>query len=101
MSSTSALTSFPTGSTWRDAYLARPEGEGPFPGVVVIHEIYGLNENIKDIARRFANEGYVALGVDLFSNQNRAICMARFISGMLLSPSSLNHQGIRDLKAAL
>jgi carboxymethylenebutenolidase len=99
MSITTADTSFPTGSARRDAYLARPEGSGPFPGVVVIHEAYGLNENIKDIARRFANEGYVALAVDLFSSQNRAVCMARFMGGMIFN--SLNHQGIRNLKAAL
>lgn len=101
MSITAANTAYPSGSARRDAYLARPEGDGPFPGVVVIHEIFGLNENIRDIARRFANEGYAALAVDLFSNQNRMICMARFMGGMMLSATSTNHQGIRDLKAAL
>src|SRR6266849_5648376 len=34
------------------AYLAQPEGKGPFPAVVVIFEAFGLNENIKDITRR-------------------------------------------------
>jgi carboxymethylenebutenolidase len=101
MSITAADTSYPTGSARRDAYLARPEGDGPFPGVVVIHEIYGLNENIRDIARRFANEGYAALAVDLFSNQNRMVCMARFMGGLMFSSTSTNHQGISDLKAAL
>lgn len=101
MSITAANTSYPSGVKQRDAYLARPEGDGPFPGLVVIHEAFGLNENMRDIARRFANEGYAALAVDLFSNQNRAVCMARFIGGMMLSPNSTNHQGIRDLKAAL
>ena len=48
-----------------DAYLVQPEGNGPFPGVVVIHEILGLNDNMRDIARRFADQGYVALAVDL------------------------------------
>ncbi len=99
MSITTALTSFPTDSTRRGAYLACPEGDGPFPGVVVIHEIFGLNENIKDIARRFAHEGYAALAVDLFSNQRRALCMARLLWGIQFN--SLDHQGIRDLKAAL
>lgn len=45
--------------------LVRRE-RGRFPGLVVIHEIYGLNENIKEIARRLAGEGYVALAVDLY-----------------------------------
>ena len=80
-------------------YLALPDGAGPHPGVVVIHEAYGLNENIKDIARRFADEGYAALAVDLFGGRNRAICMARFMTGMLAG--SVNRFGISDLKAAL
>jgi carboxymethylenebutenolidase len=91
--------SFPTTKSHIDGYLARPEGEGPFPGMVVIHEAFGLNENIKDIARRFAGEGYVALAVDLFAGSNRVACMFRFMSGMFLN--SLNHQGIQDLKSAL
>jgi carboxymethylenebutenolidase len=80
-------------------YLATPEGAGPHPGVVVIHEAYGLNDNIKDIARRFAESGYMALAVDLFSDRNRAVCMARYMGGMLLG--SVNRYGIDDLKAAL
>ena len=76
-----------------------PKGEGPFPGVVVIHEAFGLNENIKDITRRLANEGYVALAVDLFAGRNRAICMFRFMSNLLFN--SLNNGSIDDLKAAL
>ncbi|MGI8553812.1 MAG: dienelactone hydrolase family protein [Dehalococcoidia bacterium] len=48
-------------------YLARPAGEGAFPGVVVIHENRGLIEPNLDIARRYAKEGYVALAPDLLS----------------------------------
>ena len=65
-------------------YLVTPDGSGPHPGVVVIHEAYGLNDNIKDICGRFAAEGYVALAVDLFTDRNRAVCMARYMTGMLL-----------------
>jgi carboxymethylenebutenolidase len=97
--SEAGLVDFRAGGATLCAYLARPEGQGPFPAVVVIHEVYGLNENIKDIARRFAAEGYVALAVDLFSGRNTAVCMARFFAGMLFS--SLNHLGIQDLKSAL
>src|SRR5689334_433573 len=91
--------SFPLGSTTRSAYYARPEGNGPFPGVIVIHEIFGLNENIKDIARRFARAGYAALAVDLFSERNRAVCMSRLMYGMLITP--LNNGNLNELKAAL
>jgi carboxymethylenebutenolidase len=47
-------------------YLARPETEGALPAVVVIQEWWGLNEHIRDVARRFASEGFVALAPDLY-----------------------------------
>jgi carboxymethylenebutenolidase len=82
------------------AALAHPDGDGPFPGIVVIHEAYGLNDNIKDVCKRFAEVGYAALGVDLFSGHgNQTVCMARLFAGMLFN--SQNHLGIKDLKAAL
>jgi len=47
-------------------YLAKPDGDGPFPGVVVIQEWWGLNDHIKDVAERFAREGFAALAPDLY-----------------------------------
>src|SRR3712207_4410983 len=93
------MVSFQSGDQRLEAYLARPEGEGPFPGVVAIHEALGLNDNIKDISQRFAGEGYVALAVDLFATRNRAVCMARIIGGTLRG--SPDRFGVPDLKAAL
>lgn len=58
---------YPSGSVTIQAYLAKPKGDGKHPGIVVIHENRGLNENIRDIARRFAAEGYVALAPDILS----------------------------------
>ncbi len=99
MTQTARMTSFQSGRRQLEGYIARPEGDGPFPGIVVIHEIFGLNENMKDITRRFADQGYVALAVDLFAGRNRAICMFRVMAGALLNP--LHNSGIHDLKAAL
>jgi carboxymethylenebutenolidase len=96
---TARMVTFESADRRLDAYLTRPEGDGPFPGVVVIHEAYGLNANIRDIAERFANQGYAALAVDLFANRNRAACMARLMGGALLN--SFEHGGIRDLKRSL
>ncbi len=45
-------------------YLVQPAGEGPFPPVLVIHENRGLNPYVKDVARRFAAEGFLALAPD-------------------------------------
>ncbi len=82
-----------------ECYFARPEGEGPFPGVVVIHEIFGLNDNIREITRRFADAGYAALAVDLFAGRNRALCMFRFIGQIQLN--SLHNGSVQDLKHVL
>ena len=90
---------FASGSKQLTGFFARPEGEGPFPGLVIIHEIFGLTENIKHWAQRFAEVGYAALAVDLFAGRNRTVCMFSMMSGLLLN--SLDHRGIQDLKATL
>ena len=91
--------SFASGSEELQGYLARPVGSGPFPGLLVIHEIFGLNDNMKEIARRLAEEGYAALAVDLFTGRNRVLCIFRLFAGLLFN--SLDHGGIHDLKSAL
>lgn len=48
-------------------YLVRPAGDGPFPAVLVVHENRGLNPYIKDVARRLAVEGFLALAPDALS----------------------------------
>ena len=50
-----------------EGYLAMPTDEGQFPGVVMIHEWWGLNENIKEMAEKLASHGYVVLAVDLYN----------------------------------
>lgn len=50
-------------------YLSRPRAGGLYPGILVIHENRGLVEHIKDVTRRYAKEGFVALAVDLVSRQ--------------------------------
>ena len=57
MTQVAQMTSFQSGSRQLEGYMARPEGDGPFPSIVVIHEIFGLNDNMKDISRRFADQG--------------------------------------------
>ncbi len=50
-------------------YLTRPQGNGQRPAVVVIHGWDGINDHIRDVARRLAKAGYVALAPDLLSRQ--------------------------------
>jgi len=49
------------------AYFARPAGDGPYPLVLVVQEIFGLHEYIKDVCRRIANRGYVAVSAQTFA----------------------------------
>ena len=50
-------------------YMAHPEGEVPTAGLIVIHEWWGLNDNVKAMARRLAGAGYLALAVDLYEGE--------------------------------
>ena len=52
-----------------DAYLAKPQAEGTFPGIVVIQEIFGVNAHIRDITERLAREGYVAIAPAIYQRQ--------------------------------
>ncbi|MDT8439553.1 MAG: dienelactone hydrolase family protein [Wenzhouxiangellaceae bacterium] len=63
-------------------YLAVPEGEGPFPAVVLIHEWNGLVDRVRQTADAFAAEGYIALAADLYrgrtgSNRDENIALMR------------------------
>jgi carboxymethylenebutenolidase len=49
-----------------EGYLAKPVAEGSYPGVIMIHEWWGLNNNIKEMADKLASHGYVVLAVDLY-----------------------------------
>lgn len=85
--------------TTLNGFLVRPDDPELHAALVIIHEAFGLNDDMRDIARRFAGQGYVALAVDLFSGRNQVVCMFRMLRGLLFG--ALDHGGIRDLKAAL
>jgi carboxymethylenebutenolidase len=59
---------FPEGESTL-GYLAVPEGTGPFPGLLLVHEWDGLKDRVRQVADAMAAEGYVALAVDLFRGQ--------------------------------
>ena len=64
--STSKTVSYKSGEDNVTAVLYAPDGKGPFPGIVVIHEWWGLNDWVKEQAAKLADQGYVALAVDLY-----------------------------------
>src|SRR3954447_5457317 len=57
------------------AYLAEPTTAPPWPGVVLLHEIFGVNDDLRAKADRFASRGYLALAPDLLSLGPRALCV--------------------------
>jgi carboxymethylenebutenolidase len=74
--------SYVPGDTVTTGYLAVPEGEGPFPALVIVHEWNGLVDRVREVADDFAAEGYVTLAVDLYegrtgSNPDENIALMR------------------------
>lgn len=77
-------------------FLAQPETTGKHPGLVVIHEWWGLNDQIKEETLKFAGKGYVALAVDLYRGK-----VATDPEGAHELMRALpQDQAVRDLKAA-
>jgi carboxymethylenebutenolidase len=64
------------------AYLARPEGDARLPAVLVYMEIFGINDHIRDVTRRVAAEGYVALAPDYFHRSGAGIQLGYDEEGM-------------------
>lgn len=88
--------SFPSGSETGHGLLYEPAGPGPHPGLIVIHEWWGLNDWIKEQAQHFASEGYVALAVDLYRGQ----VATDPDTAHQLSRGLPQDRGVRDLTSA-
>ena len=71
------------GSLNLGGYLATPEGAGPFPAVVMIHEAFGLNGQMRRHADRLAEAGYLTLAVDLFSDGGPRRCLVSTMGSMI------------------
>ena len=82
------------------AYVAHSAGSGALPVVIVVQEWWGLNENIKDIARRFANEGYFSIAPDLYSRQGKKVATDPNTAAELMGGLK-TADGIDDLKSTI
>lgn len=90
---------FPSQDAEITGYLARPIAEGTYPAVLICHENRGLTDHIRDVARRFAKAGYVALAVDLLSREGGTATLERdAVPGLLTDAGIERHVG--DFAAA-
>ncbi|MCC6454528.1 MAG: dienelactone hydrolase family protein [Caldilineaceae bacterium] len=81
------------------AYLARPVAEGTYPAVMVCHENRGLTPHIRDVARRFAKQGYVAIAPDLLAREGGTDTLERdAVPGLLTDAGVERH--VADFAAA-
>ena len=82
-----------------NAYMSRPAAPGRYPGVIVIMEAFGMVEHIEDVARRFAEEGYMALAPDMYTREGSPDPnnMEQVMQTMFSVPDS---QAIADLEGA-
>lgn len=72
------------------AYVARPEGEGPFPTVIMIHEFFGLNESIVSKADLLAEEGYLVVAPDTFRGSTTSWIPRAIYQVITTKPESIN-----------
>ena len=55
------------------AYVAKPSGPGPFPGIVLVHHLPGWSEFYIETTRRFAHHGYLAICANLYERDEAAL----------------------------
>ncbi len=96
----STAVKFPGDGATLEGYLSRPKGKGPFPGIILIHENRGLNDHIRDVARRLAEQGYATLAPDLLSRQGGTASFATSDDATKAFQSVKDDDVVRDLNSA-
>ena len=91
---------YPSGNVRMKAFVAAPTTKEKRPAVLVIQEWWGLSDHIKDIARRYAAEGYVAIAPDLYSRLGHALTTDAGEAGKLMNSLKLE-DGLKDLNATV
>ena len=83
------------------AYLARPEGDGPFPVVIVVSEIFGVHEYIRDVCRRLAKAGYAAVAPAFFVRKEDPAPLSDMSAIMAIVGAAGYEQVMGDVGATL
>ncbi|MGL4552001.1 MAG: dienelactone hydrolase family protein [Gemmataceae bacterium] len=90
----------PVGTETVPAYYARPKGDGPFPVVLVVQEIFDLHEHIMDVCRRLAKAGYLAVAPKLYVRQGDTSKIKEFKDIFKVVATVPDAQVMGDLDAA-
>jgi carboxymethylenebutenolidase len=92
---------YPSGNvTTIKAFVAAPNTKEKRPAIIVIQEWWGLTDHIKDIAKRYAAEGYVAIAPDLYSRLGHALTTDAGEAGKLMNTLK-QEDGLNDLNATV
>jgi carboxymethylenebutenolidase len=92
----------PTGSEKMPCYVARPAAGGPYPGLAVVMEAFGLNGNIRSLADRFAAEGFVVISPNLYFRQPNNVVGYDDLPGAIKLMGGLTDDRVAaDMTAAL
>ena len=78
-------------------YRAMPEGKGPFPVLLVVEEVFGVHEHIKDMCRRFAKHGYLAVAPELYARIGDPAALADIDAVIALVDKEPDAQAFADL----
>lgn len=91
-----------TGSESMPCHLARPAAGGPYPGLVVVMEAFGLNGHIRKVTERFAAEGFAAIAPNLYFRQPNNVVGYDDLPGALRLMGTLrDEQVVTDMTAAI
>lgn len=89
------------GSYTMPAFLARPSGPGRRPSIIVVNEIFGIHDYIKDVCRRFGREGYVAIAPDYFDRAGDPAPMTDMSAIRDIVATANNEQVMGDTQGAI
>lgn len=91
----------PAGDRDIPAYMARPAARGKFPVVVVVSEVFGVHEYIRDVCRRLAKLGYVAIATDFFARHGDPAPLTDFAAIRKIVSAASDDQVMNDITATV
>ncbi|HWG42930.1 MAG TPA: dienelactone hydrolase family protein [Gemmataceae bacterium] len=94
---TTETVTYASGEDKVSGFLCHPPGKGPFPGLMLIHDDFGLTDWVKEQAKRLAEQGYMVLAVDLY----RGEAVSNLLDAHIMDRGLPEDRVQRDLKAAV